>query len=285
MSPVANILSEKGLISSLILQDGTEVKATNFLIATGGQSYPSSGSSGDAFTWLKNLGHHIINPRAALSPIIVQENIQELEGLSITEAELSLYKGNKKLGSENGDFIFTSVGLSGPAALNLSRLIARQESGDLKIRINFFPEDNQESLEQKLLTLIADNKRLDLVNIFSRLLSRRLAIFLSAQTAIDEHKKGSELTRLERQACLHWLQNYRLSFARLKGFAEAMITVGGIDLKEVDARTMASKLFPNLYLAGEILDADGPTGGYNLQLAWSSAYLAGESIARKMAAL
>ncbi len=280
-SSVIKIVKTKNQITKIILEDKTEIAAFNFILACGGKSYPHSGSSGDAYAWLKDLGHKIISPKAALSPIIVKEEIKKLEGLSFRDASLYLYQGNEKINREDGDFIFTGKGLSGPAALNLSRSVARQAmSGDLKIKVDFFPNETRESLSQKIEFLISRNKQTSIKNILSNFCHKRLADFSLERTKINFNKKGGEVARLEKLKIIDFLKNYSLSVSGLGGFDEAMITVGGVYLKEVDPKNMHSKIITNLYLAGEILDLDGPTGGYNLQIAWTTGYLAGESAAQ-----
>lgn len=281
-SPVIKIVKEDDKITKLILADRSEIKAKKFIIATGGNSYQKSGSSGDAYVWLKELGHKIIKPRPALAPIILKENfIRELEGLSFSDVLLELYKDKKKIGVESGDFIFTARGLSGPAALNLSRLITKEDKIDLIIKIDFFPEETSADLDKKIRELIELNSRESIRNILSKLTQKRLVDFILTNKNIAPAKKGADLTKLERSLIINFLKDFTVHILTLGDFSEAMISSGGVDLKEVDQKTMASKLYSNLYLAGEILDLDGPTGGYNLQVAWTSGYLAGESAALK----
>lgn len=274
---VVEVVRIKNKILKLILSDQTEVSAKKFILASGGKSYPLSGSSGEAFEWLKELGHTIIQTKAALSQIITQEAPLELEGLTLTNVELGLYQDGKKINKETGDFIFTSRGLSGPAALNLSRLIVKQGISNLEVRIDFFPYESRERLDIKIQNLLRANQKNDLKNILSQLLPKRLINFILRQAKINPDKKGGGVNRVERQILIDLFKTYNFSVLGVGGFDEAIITVGGVDLKEVDAKTMGSKIISNLYLAGECLDLDGPTGGYNLQIAWTSAYLAGEN--------
>ncbi|MFA6995145.1 MAG: NAD(P)/FAD-dependent oxidoreductase [Patescibacteria group bacterium] len=279
-SPVVKIIKERNRIIKVVLADQTEITATNFIIAAGGKSYPLSGSSGDAYTWLSELGHKVVNPQAGLCLIKVKENVKELEGLSLSGAQIKLYLDIKKISAEAGDFIFTSRGLSGPAALNLSRIIARQGIGNLKIKIDFSPDETTEDLDRKIQRLLVENKQMAIKNILSKLYPARLVIFALTQTKINPAKKGNGLTRLERKALVSFFKEFNLQIMSLGGFNEAMITVGGVDLKEVDPKTMVSKIISNLYLAGEVLNLDGPTGGYNLQIAWTTGYLAGDNAAK-----
>lgn len=279
-SAVTKIVVKEKSDFKIILKDQTEISAKKIIIACGGKSYPSSGSSGDAYAWLKNMGHKIIAPQPALCQITVKDEIKKLEGLSIKNSALSLYKAGKKIAEENGDFIFTARGLSGPSALNLSRVAARQKIVGLKLKIDFFPGETKENLDERIKLAIGENKQSSIRNILSRLCHKRLAEFVLEQININPDKKGNGLTRLERFALGNFLKEYELSVSGTGGFNEAMITLGGVDLKEVDPKTMASKILANLYLAGEILDLDGPTGGYNLQASWTTGYLAGENAAK-----
>lgn len=276
---VAKIVSKNNKIEKLILENKKEIFAKNYILASGGKSYPLSGSSGDAYVWLQTLGHKIITPRAALSPVIVSDVIKDLEGLSINEAKVSFYKNNKKIKSESGDFIFTSRGLSGPVILNLSRAIAREDANKLKIIIDFFPNESLSDLEIRFRDLIDQNKQSDLINILSQIIHKRLASYLLQRLDIKSEKKGNGVTRFEREAIIKALKEFTFNVSSLGGFNNAMVTVGGLDLKEVDPKTMKSKIINNLFVAGEVLDLDGPTGGYNLQIAWTTGYLAGENAA------
>ena len=277
-SKVIKIVNEGNKINKIIMADRSEIAVKKIIIATGGNSYPLTGSSGDAYLWLKDLSHKIIKPQAALCPIKVRGNfIKELEGLSFSGSSLSLYKNDKKIREEAGDFIFTADGLSGPAALNLSRYVSREDKTDLKLKIDFIFDLTKEELIKQIQNLIDKNSKEAIRNILSKLTQKRLADYLLKYSNIDPLKKGALINKEERDSIGEFLKGYFLNIVALGGFNEAMITFGGVDLKEIDQKTMGSKLYSNLYFAGEILDLDGPTGGYNLQVAWTSGYLAGES--------
>lgn len=277
---VIKIVKEKNIIIKVILADRSEIKANKFIIATGGNSYPSSGSNGEAYVWLKKLGHKIIKARPALCPIILKENfIKKLEGLSFSDATLALCKDNKKIWLEKGDFIFTAYGLSGPAALNLSSFITKEDKSDLIVKIDFIPTESKENLNEKLQIQMSSNGKESIKNILSKLTKKRLADLILETNHIESSKKGADLNKIERKLIVDSLKEFTINILALGNFTEAMVTSGGIDLKEVNQKTMVSKIYSNLYLAGEILDLDGPTGGYNLQVAWTTGYLAGGSAA------
>lgn len=277
---VKRIVGVENKIKKLILSDGEEVVADKFIVCSGGKSYPLTGSTGDAYKWLKQLGHQINNPRPALTPVILKDKfIKDLEGLSLKEVRISCYQNNNKLCSSVGPVIFTADGLSGPVILNMSEIIGREDPKGLHIKIDFFPNLDFSQLDRKLREEFNSSNRM-LKNTLNQLVPSRLIDILISLSGIDSQKKLNLITREERKALHHLLKEFNLTIFGLAGYDRAMITVGGVDLKEVDSRTMQSKIIENLYLAGEILDLNGPTGGYNLQLCWTSGYLAGENAAR-----
>lgn len=272
------IINNNKKIEKIILKNGEEIIADNFLIATGGKSYPKTGSSGDAYKWLEKMGHKIIKPVPALTPIVVKEEIvKKLEGLSLKNVEISLW-ANKKLDSGFGEAIFTNNGLSGPIALNLSNTINKNNIKNLKIKIDFKPALDYPALDKRIQKDFAEQKNKQFKNSMDKLLPKKLIPVIVELSRIEENKKVNEVTKIERKKIIKLLKEFELSIKGLVGFAKAIITSGGVDLKEVDPRTMRSRIIDNLYFAGEILDIDGPTGGYNLQVAWSTGYLAGENI-------
>jgi len=277
---IIKVIAENELIAKIVLADRSEIKINKLIISTGGNSYPLSGSSGDAYDWLKELGHKVVKVHPALSQIIIKENfVKVLEGLSFKSCLLTVYKNNKILKSESGDFIFTARGLSGPTALNLSRYITLEDKHNLTVKIDFFPEESFSELDIKLLVLLTENGKESIRNILSKLIQKRLVDHILMSLNIEASKKAADISRKDRNLIVKLLKELSLSVLDVAGFNEAMISSGGVSLKEVEQKTMASKLYKNLYFAGEILDLDGPTGGFNLQVAWTSGYLAGESAA------
>jgi hypothetical protein len=218
-------------------------------------------------------------PRPALTPITVKEKfIKNLEGLSLKNIRISVYENKKKIISRMGEIIFTSDGVSGPAIIDLSEKIGAILPKPTFLRIDFKPEIETAQLDKKLQNdfHLAANKMFK--NYLIALVSPKLAPIIIKLTGINEKKQVNAITKLERQALVNALKEFTLEVKELKGFSKAMITAGGVDAKEVDPKTMCSKIYKNLYLAGEILDLDGPTGGYNLQICWSTGYVAGESV-------
>jgi len=276
--------SEK--IEKVELEDGRLFKAKNFLIATGGKSYPLSGSSGDAYPWLKKLGHTIIEPKPGLAPIKISENfIKDLEGLSFSNLKISL-KNNKennkdgkevKTYSELGDIIFGADNISGPAVLNLSRLIDLKNLKNILIEIDFFPDLNLEELNKKLQNIFHSANK-NLRNALTEILPPRFVEVFLSNLKINPDQKANSVSREEKELISRNLKYFKLKVSGLYGFDKAMITRGGLSLKEVSSKNFKSKLFDNLYLAGEVLDIDGPTGGYNLQVSWTSGYLVADDL-------
>ncbi|MFH1308744.1 MAG: NAD(P)/FAD-dependent oxidoreductase, partial [Patescibacteria group bacterium] len=271
-SSVKRIVFKNNRINKVVLKDDEKITADNFLFSTGGKSYPKTGSTGDAYKWLKQMGHTVIEPRPALTPIIVKEEIvKKLEGLSLKNVEISLWK-ERKLYSCFGEAIFTDNGLSGPIVLNLSKKINEK---DLKIKIDFKPALDYPTLDKRIQRDFGEQKNKQFKNSLNKLLPKKLIPVIVELSRINGEKMVNEVTKIERKRIIKLLKEFELSFKGLVGFEKAIITSGGVDLKEVDQKTMKSKIIDNLYFAGEILDIDGPTGGYNLQVAWSTGYLAG----------
>ena len=276
---VREIVLNQGRIAEIILVDGQRIKATNYIITTGGRSYPATGSSGDAYNWLKNMGHKIITPSPALTPIIVNDNfVAELEGLSREGISLSLFQGRKKIAASQGSVLFTASGISGPAALDLSRFIRPPFQNNLILSLDFFPALSGENLDDKLSEIFSGNNK-TFKNSLAGFLPPKLISLLARLLALDPEKPANSVTKRERQELANRLKDFRLGVKGLAGYDKAMLTVGGLDLREVDPKTMRSRLIPNLFVAGEVLDIAGPTGGFNLQACWSTGWVAGEAAA------
>ena len=275
-SPVKKIISKSNHIEKIILENNREVVAANYLIATGGKSYPGTGSTGEAYYWLEKMGHTITSPKPGLSPIIVKQKtlVKKLEGLSLKNVEISLWQ-SKKLASYFGEAIFTANGISGPIVLNMSKKIHEIDSKDIKIKINFKPALDHQTLDKRILRDFSESGNKQFKNCLGKLLPKKLIPVIIELSHIPPDKKVNEIKKEERRKLIKLLQEFELSYNKLLGFQKAIVTIGGVNLKEIDPKTMKSKIIDNLYLAGEILDLDGPTGGYNLQVAWSTGYLAG----------
>ena len=272
---VRNIVSSDNKITKIVLNNNEEIIAHNYIIATGGRSYPDTGSTGDAYLWLKKLGHSIITPQPALSPIVVKESlVKKLEGLSLDAVTLSLFEDNKKIASLTGDIVFTKNGVSGPVAMDLTRFIKGTEK--LVLKIDFLPDYTVESLDEYLRDTFSRHGTKLFRNSLDGLVKPKLQYLLSDLLSISVDKTASVINREERKALVNFLKNLTLKIQSIGGWDKAIITRGGVALNEINPKNMQSKIISNLFIAGELLDLDGPSGGYNLQICWTTGYLAGE---------
>lgn len=259
------------------------ISAERFVLCTGGKSYPTTGSTGDGYQWAKDLGHTIVAPAPALVPIKTKEAwVKEVQGLSLKNVEIELMQNNKIQDSRFGEMLFTHFGLSGPIVLDISKkageLAAKSE---VTISIDLKPALSAEQLDVRLQRDFADNGKKDFVNYLPELLPQKLIATMIGLSGIDPRKKINVVTGAERKKLVGLLKDLRLTADGTTGFAQAVVTSGGVNLKEVDSKTMRSRIVDNLFFAGEILDVDGPTGGYNLQICWSTGYAAGTYAASK----
>lgn len=273
-TPVLEICREGNRLTKLLLP-GRELAVAKVIIATGGVSFPSTGSTGDGFLWAQKLGHTVVPLRPGLAPLYLAEGwVKGLQGISLPEAPLTILQNNKKIKALRGDILFTERGVTGPLIHSASRLIGDLlAAGPVSLALDLLPSFSAEELDAKLQKELPNNKRIR--NYLETLLPKRLVEALLAVAAIDPEKICNTITRAERLILVKFGKALPLSVIGLAGYDKAMITAGGVSLKEIDAKTMRSKLIENLYFAGEVLDLDGPSGGYNLQVCWITGYLAG----------
>jgi len=276
---VKKIVCPRNVIEEVVLANGDKLKAKNYAICTGGKSYPIIGSDGKGYDWLKKMHHTIIDPKPALTSIIIKERwIKELEGLSLKNVSISLYQAGKKVDERFGEALFTARGMSGPIILDMSRHIGQLlKKGRVELVIDFKPALSFPVLDKRIMRDFAEFNKKIFKNSLDKLLPQSLIPVIIRLSGIQPKKKVCEINKLERKKLVHLLKTFKLQVVRLNGFQRAIITTGGVDLKEVDSRTMHSKIIQNLYLAGEVLDLDGPTGGFNLQSCWSTGFTIGES--------
>ncbi len=275
-------ISQKGnIVEKIILDNRDEIKAKNYLLSTGGLSYPRTGSTGDGYKWAKQMGHTVIKPAPALTPLSVKEKwMDEIGRLRLKNVMISVYQDNKKQDSRFGEALIWGTCLSGPIILDMSKNIGKLlANGQTKLFIDFKPALDFDKLDKRLLRDFEKYNNKEAKDILSHLLPQKLIPVFLKLSKIDPLKKGREITKEERKKLRLLLKELPLTVKCLSGFNKAIITSGGISLKEIDPKTMRSKIIQNLFFAGEILDMDGPTGGYNLQECWSTGYLAGENAA------
>jgi predicted Rossmann fold flavoprotein len=276
-SAVKEIVSKGDKIEKVLLFGGREIEADKFIIATGGKSYPATGSTGSGYEWLAKLGHTINKLAPALVPILIKERlVKNLEGLSLKNVEISLYSEKKKIDSRFGEAIFTADGMSGPIIIDLSRTVGENLAKPLGLVIDFKPAIGYPELDLRLQNDFQAAKNKMFKNSLDDLLPQKLIPVIIRLSGIDPQKKANAITREERKKILHLLKGFTLTVTGLAGYDQAIITSGGVAVNEVDPKTMQSKAISNLFLAGEILDLHGPTGGFNLQACWSTGFAAGE---------
>lgn len=258
------------------------MEASRIIIATGGKSYPGTGSTGDGFRWAREAGHTLVPPRPALVPLNTREEwVKELQGLALKNVEATLYKGGQILGKEFGEMLFTHFGVSGPIILTLSRQVTGQKPGSCTLKINLKPALDEETLDRRLQKDFLKFSRRQLKNSLQELLPVSLIPVVINLSGVSGEKYVNQITQKERHMILKVLTGLELTILGTRPLAEAIVTAGGVSLKEINPKTMESKLIRGLYFAGEVLDIDGLTGGYNLQAAFSTGYIAGESAARQ----
>lgn len=282
---VNTITSESviGLASSKagwkVTTDNNTYWSKSVILATGGKSYPQLGSTGDGYDIAMQLGHSIIEPWPALVPLELAGNwFKELQGVK-ANVKLTLMVKGKTLARQTGELIFTHFGISGPVVLDLSRLIIDYlHKLDCTVSVNFLPDYNSIELNQLLKNRWQTQPRKTLVNSLSEILPKKLCNVLLKELAINSNTKVNQITKEETELLAERLSNWQLAIKKPRSFAESMVTAGGVSLDEVNTKTMESLKVKGLYLAGEILDIDGISGGYNLQFAWSTGYLAGLNV-------
>lgn len=280
-SEVKEINKKGKLITSVSLLNGKEIEADQFIISSGGRSYPSTGSSGDSFIWAKRLGHDIVDTNPALTPIETKEQwTKSLQGISLEDVSISLFCNQKKESEGRGEILFTHFGFSGPLILDMSRTIGDLlERGKVKMTIDLFPSKNTEQLDKFILSVFNKNRKKHVLKCLNDFFPEKLSAFILNFSSVSFDRKGNDITKEERVRMVKFLKKIEISIVGLLGFDKAMATHGGISLKTIDSKTMKSKLINNLYFAGEAINLDGPCGGYNLQMCWTTGYVAGQNAA------
>lgn len=276
-SPVDEIIRDKNIIEAVKLKNGKKIKARSFVLATGGKSRPDTGSTGDGFLWLKNLGHTIIKPNAALVPIAIKNNwVKKLSGLNLSDVKIKVFQFEKKQEVIIGKILFTHFGLSGPAILNISKKIGELlKYGDVSLSLDLFPHLDHGKLDLNIKEIFAKQNNKQLKNCLGSLLPSTLVPIIIKISNINPEIFCHSVHREERLQLGKIIKDIPMKVDGLLGEDKAIITSGGVMPEEVDFKTMASRLFPNLYLVGDILNIDRPSGGYSLQLCWTTGYAAG----------
>ncbi len=286
-SPVKEILVEDGKITGVRTSSGI-ILGKKVIIATGGTSHPETGSTGDAYKWLAKLGHKIIIPEPSLVPLTTKDAwTHKLAGMSLSNIKITTYvdqvkqkvKATKNSKPENSKVLFTHVGLSGPTILNMSKEIRELlKYGDVSINIDILPKYDYSKLNTELQNIFETNNNKKIKNSLDSILPSRLTLTVLEMSNINPEKKCNEISREERMSLMKTIKAVPINIKGLQSLDKAIISSGGVDLEEVDFRTMQSKIHPNLFLIGDILNIDRPSGGFSLQICWTTGMVAAINI-------
>lgn len=267
-------------VSGVILQNGKQVMGDSCIVATGGISYASTGSTGDGYRFAKESGHHITELLPSLVPMEVKEwYAKELQGLSLRNVNGTIFDGKKKIYEEFGEMLFTHYGVSGPIIISASSKIGKRlQERELKLSIDLKPALTAEQLDQRILRDFEENRNKRFKNSVDKLFPAKLKPIMIELSGISPEKKVNEISKEERQRFGALIKSFDMTLTGLRSFKEAIITKGGVSVKDINPGTMESKKVKGMYFIGEVLDLDALTGGFNLQIAWSTAAAAGNSI-------
>lgn len=262
------------------LQNGKRIEGDACIVATGGFSYQTTGSTGDGYRFAKEMGHAVTEIMPSLVPLEIKEwYAKELQGLSLRNVQATVMDGKKKLYDDFGEMLFTHYGVSGPLMLSASSYIGKKlQEKELRLVIDLKPALSIEQLDQRVLRDFEENMNKQFKNAIGKLFPAKLIPIMLELSGIDPDKKVNLISKEERQYFVSLIKNFEMTITGLRDFNEAIITKGGVKVKEINPATMESKLVQGLYFVGEVLDLDALTGGFNLQIAWSTAYAAGNSI-------
>ncbi|WP_448919068.1 NAD(P)/FAD-dependent oxidoreductase [Eubacterium sp.] len=276
---VTSFNTENNVIKSVNLADGTIVDGDAFAICTGGMSYQSTGSTGDGYRLAESVGHSITDIEPALISLVASNGfVPKLQGLSLRNISIKLLDGEKEIYSDFGEMLFTHYGVSGPVILSASSHMTHPKEHNYKIVIDLKPALDEQTLDKRIQRDFAENTNKDFINSLSKLLPNKLIPVIVKLSGIEPSEKVNQITKPQRQNLVHLLKNFTVNISDFRPINEAIITSGGVDVKEINPKTMGSKIIDNLFFAGEVIDVDAYTGGFNLQVAFSTGYLCGMNI-------
>ena len=276
-----SIKTENGAVCGVELENGEIIEADSVVLATGGVSYPVTGSTGDGYRMAEELGHTITELKPSLVPLCCHEGFcSKLSGLSLRNVTLSVFEGDKKkpIFKEMGEMLFTHFGISGPLVLSASSYIRKMGKAEYTAVIDLKPALSFEQLDKRILRDFSSQQNKDFVNSLDDLLPKSMISVIIGRSGIEPHKKVNQISSVERAKLCEVIKNFTLHITGFRPIEEAIITSGGISVKEINPSTMESKLVSGLFFAGEIIDVDAFTGGFNLQIAFSTGFLAGENV-------
>lgn len=264
-------------ITSVILEDKTKIPCDKVAVCTGGKSYPLTGSTGDGYALAKSVGHTVTEIKPSLVPLVCSNHfIPKLQGLSLKNISISLLENEKKIYSDFGEMLFTHYGLSGPVILSASSHIRNMGKKQYKVIIDLKPALDEQALDKRIQRDFTELSNKDFINSLNKLLPKKLIPVIVLLSGISPSAKVNQITKEERYKLVHLIKNFEVNISGFRPVEEAIVTSGGINVKEIDPRTMKSKIMDNLYFAGEVIDVDAYTGGFNLQIAFSTAVLCAE---------
>lgn len=270
---------DNDIISAVVLENGEKIEGDSFAICTGGKSYPRTGSTGDGYILAQSVGHTVTPLEASLVPMVCSNNfVPRLQGLSLKNISIKITENGKELYNDFGEMLFTHFGVSGPVILSASSYIKKPKEHSYKLVIDLKPALDEKTLDKRLQRDFADNNNKDFINSLSALLPNKIIPVIVSLSGIEPSAKCNQITREQRLGLVHLLKNLTLDIADFRPIDEAIITSGGISVKEINPKTMKSKIIDNLFFAGEIIDVDAYTGGFNLQIAFSTGYLCGQNM-------
>lgn len=282
---VKSLVIADGAVQGVRLDSGEVLEADAVIVTTGGASYPGTGSSGDGYRMAKDVGHTIVPLTPSLVPLEIEEDwIQDLQGLSLRNVSVTAYVNDKKIDSDFGEMLFTHFGVSGPIVLSMSRKIALclEEKQEVILSLDLKPALSEEQLDRRVQRDFEKYLRKQMKNALNDLLPQKLIPVVIDLAYLDEEKPIHQVTKEERLRLVHTIKHMEMTVTKTRPMAEAIVTAGGVSTKEVNPKTMASRVVNGLYFAGEVLDIDGYTGGFNLQAAFSTGYSAGKAAAESL---
>ncbi len=276
---VSGFKKSKDRVVSVTLKNGGEISAKSFILTTGGKSHPETGSTGDGFDWLKDLGHKVIDSNPALVPIKINETfLSDISGITLDKVGITFWQKDSKIINKVGRMLFTHFGISGPTILNVSKLIGEYlEYGEVKVTLDFFPGTGLDQMHEMMKKIFEENKNKKIKNLSFPEVPTKLFEVILKRLNLDSEFFINEITREERFAIIESFKKFEMRVEGLLGLDKAVVTSGGLDLSEVDFKTMQSKKYDNLFFAGDILDFDRPSGGFSLQICWTTGHIAGKN--------
>lgn len=270
---------QEGKITAVILEDKTKIPCDRVVVATGGKSYPLTGSTGDGYMLARSVGHTVTDIKPSLVPLVCSDNfIPKLQGLSLKNISIRLLENDKEIYSDFGEMIFTHYGVSGPVILSASSHIKYMGTKKYKIEIDFKPALDFDTLDKRIQKDFSEFSNKDFINSLTKLLPKKLIPVIVLLSGIAPSAKVNQITREQRQSLVRLLKNFTVNVSNYRPVEEAVVTSGGVSVREIDPKTMKSKIVDNLYFIGEVIDVDAYTGGFNLQIAFSTANLCAEKM-------